>query len=238
MLAVLRQRLTFANVVSLIALFVALGGSSYAAVALSTNSVKARHIAPNAVTSPKVRDSSLLARDFAPGQLPAGPQGEQGPPGLQGAKGDEGDPGAPGQDGQDGQDATAPANAVMYFNSSTCPQGWNELTSARGRYIVGMPSGGTLNGTAGTPLTDTENRSVGQHNHPVNDPGHSHDYNDSSPFTVFGGGWFAAGSNRDAGFQFAPRTTSPAQTGVTVGNAGSVAGTNAPYLQLLACEKQ
>jgi hypothetical protein len=41
-LAGLRQRLTFANVVSLIALFVALGGSSYAAVTLKKNSVKGK----------------------------------------------------------------------------------------------------------------------------------------------------------------------------------------------------
>jgi hypothetical protein len=83
-----RSRLTFSNVVALIALFVALGGSSYAAVKLSKNSVKSRHIAPrhvkasdlgrNAVRSDRVRDGSLLSQDFAPGQLPTGPQGEPG----------------------------------------------------------------------------------------------------------------------------------------------------------------
>ena len=40
----LRQRLTFANVVSCIALFVALGGVSYAATQLPKNSVGAKQL--------------------------------------------------------------------------------------------------------------------------------------------------------------------------------------------------
>jgi hypothetical protein len=71
-----------------IAVFVALGGSSYAAVTLKRNSVKGRNIAKNAVTSPKVKNGSLLRRDFKAGQLPAGVQG---PKGDKGDKGDQGD---------------------------------------------------------------------------------------------------------------------------------------------------
>jgi hypothetical protein len=82
--------------IALLALFVALGGTSYAAVSLPKGSVgsdqlKARSvqtlkIAPGAVTnkrladaavtSKKVRNRTLLAEDFAPGQLrPEGPAG-------------------------------------------------------------------------------------------------------------------------------------------------------------------
>ena len=61
--------------------------------------------------------------------------------------------------------ADIPTGAVMAFNLASCPSGWTELTSARGRYIVGLPSGGTLAGTAGTALSNQENRPVGQHNH-------------------------------------------------------------------------
>ena len=43
----LRQRLTFANVVSCIALFVALGGVSYAATQLPKNSVGAKQLKRN-----------------------------------------------------------------------------------------------------------------------------------------------------------------------------------------------
>ncbi|MEX2032718.1 MAG: hypothetical protein WEA81_07610 [Dehalococcoidia bacterium] len=74
--------------ISCLALFVALGGTSFAAVALTKNSVRSQHIkngqvkrvdlGTNAVTSAKVLDASLLAQDFAQGQLPAGPKGDTG----------------------------------------------------------------------------------------------------------------------------------------------------------------
>jgi hypothetical protein len=92
-----------AMAVALIALFVALGGSSYAAVTLAKNSVKAKQIAPNAVRaseikasavrSAEVRNGSLLAQDFKTGQLPAGPKGDKGDTGEKGDKGDKGDTG-------------------------------------------------------------------------------------------------------------------------------------------------
>lgn len=88
MLANLRPALTFANVVSLIALFVALGGSGYAAVVLKKNSVKSAHIkngqvktadlARNSVSTSKIANGRLRAEDFASGQLPAGPAGARG----------------------------------------------------------------------------------------------------------------------------------------------------------------
>jgi len=102
----IRRSLTYANVMATVAVFFALGGSSYAAVTLSKNSVKSKHIAKgqvkrsdigkNAVTSVKVKDFSLLANDFAAGQLPAGTQGPAGPQGPKGDKGDKGDEGDPG----------------------------------------------------------------------------------------------------------------------------------------------
>jgi hypothetical protein len=78
----LRERLTFANVVSVIALLLAVGlGSAWAATELSRNEVKSKHIgkgqvknsdlAANAVTSPKVANGSLLNKDFAGGRLAA-----------------------------------------------------------------------------------------------------------------------------------------------------------------------
>src|SRR5690348_3480235 len=84
----MRPRLTFANVISCLALFVALGSGAYAATQLPKNSVGSKQIKKNAVNSAKVKDRSLQAVDFKEGQLPAGPQGPQGP------KGDKGAPGA------------------------------------------------------------------------------------------------------------------------------------------------
>jgi hypothetical protein len=59
----LRKHVTYANVVSTMCLFILLGGSAVAAVKLQRNSVKGKHIARNAITSPKVKNGSLLAQD-------------------------------------------------------------------------------------------------------------------------------------------------------------------------------
>jgi hypothetical protein len=74
-----------ALVVATVALFVALGGTSIAAVnALPRNSVGTIQLKQNAVTSAKVRNGSLLRADFRRGQIPAGPRGAQGPQGPAG----------------------------------------------------------------------------------------------------------------------------------------------------------
>jgi Collagen triple helix repeat (20 copies) len=105
MISSIRARLTYANVVASLALFLALGGVSYAAVTLPKNSVGSKQIRSNAVTSSKVKDGSLLGKDFKAGQLPAGPKGDpgstgpQGPQGLKGDKGDRGDKGDKGDPG-------------------------------------------------------------------------------------------------------------------------------------------
>lgn len=70
-----------ALVVAIVALVVAAAGTGYAAINLPRNSVGAQQLKPNAVSSGKVENRSLRARDFARDQLPAGPKGEQGPPG-------------------------------------------------------------------------------------------------------------------------------------------------------------
>jgi hypothetical protein len=77
-----RHRPSPAMVVACIALAVALGGTSYAAVNLAPASVGNKHLKRNAVTSLKVKDRSLLARDFKAGQVPRGARG------LKGDKGD------------------------------------------------------------------------------------------------------------------------------------------------------
>jgi hypothetical protein len=105
----LRSRLTYANVVASIALFIALGGTSYGlatgsigSTEIKNNSVRSKDLRDNDVRgkdirngtigSPDVADGALLARDFKAGQLPAGARG------LQGERGPQGEPGTPGQD--------------------------------------------------------------------------------------------------------------------------------------------
>src|SRR4051812_46272947 len=115
----LLNRLTYANVMATVAVFIALGGASYAAIVLPANSVGTRQIkngqvknadlAADAVTSAKIRDGSLVSEDFARGEIPtgaAGAKGETGPPGPKGADGTNGAPGAPG--------ATGPGAPIAY----------------------------------------------------------------------------------------------------------------------------
>ena len=108
-----------------------------------------------------------------------------------------------------------PSGAVMFFNLTACPSGWSEITAARGRYLVGLPLGGTLGGSAGTPLSNVENRAVGRHNHQI-------------PLTTDLGFGFVNGPENFGGIQAGTMTTA---------DAGTVVGTNAPYLQLLVCRK-
>lgn len=94
-----------AFVVSLMALFVALGGSSVAAPAreaaaklitgksIKDSSLTGKDVKNSSLTTSDVKNGSLLSRDFKSGQLPAGPQGPQGPKGDKGDKGDKGEAG-------------------------------------------------------------------------------------------------------------------------------------------------
>src|SRR5205823_1364215 len=82
------------HLVGYLALFVALGGTSYAGTSL---------LPRNSVGTRQVIDHSLLKVDFRAGQLP---RGAAGPPGAAGVPGAQGDPGAQGPQGPQG--ATGP----------------------------------------------------------------------------------------------------------------------------------
>ena len=80
-----------------------------------------------------------------------------------------------------------PANAIFFTTSTSCPSGYTEYTTLRGRYAVGLVATGTSAATVGTALTNTENRAVGQHTHTqtahghgVTDTGHAHGIDGSS----------------------------------------------------------
>jgi Collagen triple helix repeat (20 copies) len=101
----------------LLALFVVLSGTAYAA-SLPRNSVGTAQLKRNAVTSAKVKPFSLLRSDFRRGQIPAGPQGPvgprgpEGPPGARGAEGATGARGAEGPRGPEGPQGPAGATNV------------------------------------------------------------------------------------------------------------------------------
>ena len=91
----IRRHLSFANVTSLMALVFAMGGTGYA-LTLPRNSVGAKQLRANAVTSAEVKNRSLRASDFGRGQLPSGTPGELGPTGPPGPQGETGSPGVGG----------------------------------------------------------------------------------------------------------------------------------------------
>jgi hypothetical protein len=108
------HRLSYANVVSTLCLFVVLGGTAWAASQITGSQIK-----DGSVTSKDIRDRTLSARDFKKGVLPssvlpaggaaagapgpAGPSGPAGPQGERGAPGPQGPAGAGGTKGEKGE---------------------------------------------------------------------------------------------------------------------------------------
>jgi hypothetical protein len=113
------------NAIAYVALFAALGGTSYAAVSLSPGSVHSETIAPGAVTHSKlaarsvteknIAKHSLTATVFKPGTLRNG---------ANGAPGDNGPAGAPGATGPAGQNGNG---SVVLRSQST-----GSVTAAHG----------------------------------------------------------------------------------------------------------
>jgi hypothetical protein len=122
----------------MLALFVALGGTAYAA-SLPRNSVGTAQLKRNAVTSAKVKPRTLLASDFRQGQLPAGPQGPRGPEGPPGARGAEGATGARGAEGARGPGGPEGPAGATNVTVRTGPQeaGEAEATCNPGEVAVG-----------------------------------------------------------------------------------------------------
>jgi hypothetical protein len=67
-----RSHLSFANVMSVIALFVALGGTSIAAVSLSKNSVGAKQIKKNAVRAAEIKRNAVGASEVRSNAIAGG----------------------------------------------------------------------------------------------------------------------------------------------------------------------
>jgi hypothetical protein len=96
------------NAIAYVALFIALGGSAYAAAALPKNSVGTKQLKNNAVTGPKVKNGSLQVIDFKSGQLQPGAKGDKGDTGPQGLQGTQGEKGLKGDKGTPGSGSGVP----------------------------------------------------------------------------------------------------------------------------------
>jgi hypothetical protein len=145
--------------VALLALFVALGGGSYAALQIPRGSVGTNQLKNGAVTSPKVRNNSLLVRGFnrsARSQLqgPQGARGAQGPAGAQGPGGPQGPAGPAGPAGPVGP-ATGPAGdalAVNYPNPTLSPDGRGPAVAGAKLTFTGQLLTGSIAGEASPRL--------------------------------------------------------------------------------------
>jgi len=124
-------------------MFIALGGSSYAAIKITgsnvaNSSLTGADIKNSSLTGSDVKNASLLADDFKAGELPAGAQGPAGPAGPAGSAGPQGAPGA--------------TDVVARRRDTLIASGTNESASIQcetGERAVGGGAGmsGLLNGT-------------------------------------------------------------------------------------------
>jgi len=121
----LRVKLTYANVMATIAVFIALGGASYAAVKLPKNSVGANQLKKEAVTPAKLSKASKIALTGPQApvgvQGPSGPQGPRGDTGAMGATGEQGEKGEKGDQGEKGEkgDQGEPGPSDGYFGEGS-----------------------------------------------------------------------------------------------------------------------
>ncbi len=140
-----------------------------------------------------------------------------------------------------------PKNGIIFTTDSVAPAGWTEYTAARGRYIVGVPSAGTIGstGTVGTAMTDKQDVT-----HTHTGPSHVHAQNMSGVGTVAAGAagtvvvatvntgaqMFQAAVGSDSGYvNTGVVAGGTAATGTAVtGISGNVI---APFIQLLTLQK-
>src|SRR3990167_8148238 len=93
--------------------------------------------------------------------------------------------------GDGGSITTVPANVIAYFNGAVAsiPSGWTEVTAARGRCLIAVPSGGTVGGSVGSGLTDLQDPT-----HTHTGPSHNHQMGlyITNPFSLAAGGVYGA----------------------------------------------
>jgi hypothetical protein len=164
------------NAVGYLALFVALGGSSYAAVSLAPGSVRSAALAKHAVTHAKLANQSvtstnianrtITSQDLKVGAILKGLKGDAGATGAAGLAGIPGLQGPQGVAGPAGKDGSASIGAkVRLANSVTAPHGANTsvpLNSSSWTQSAGQLEliAGTINLTVPSTCTGSFGNSV------------------------------------------------------------------------------
>ncbi len=155
-----------------------------------------------------------------------------------------------------------PPGTIAFFAQAACPAGWSEVTALRGRAVVGLPAGGTVNAAVGTALPNQGTRTVTLAT--ANLPAHTHSV-DPAPVTTGAAGagshtaysgteqWDGTGgqallygtlaqgsgqwrSGISAEGDHTHSVDVPGTTTTSTGS-GTAFDVTMPYLQLLACSR-
>lgn len=144
-----------------------------------------------------------------------------------------------------------PSGGIIAVDVATCPSGYAEVTAARGRHLVGMPGAGTILGTVGTAMTDTQNLSVtptftgsalATHQHKMAWGRDTATARDNFDYTRYGTSGTFTGLKDPSGAGAPGVSDEALSQGIS---GGTPAGTNsavtggdvAPYIQILLCKK-
>ena len=127
---------------------------------------------------------------------------------------------------------------IAAFNGS-CPSGWREMTALRGRMIVGLVDGGTLNATSGLALTNVELRRGGTAHARPQIQGYRSSVNWVNTVPALEGDW---GSESNRFLIRYDNNASPSSSLIWIapgrinGGGGANQRPPAPYIQLRYCE--
>ena len=124
-----------------------------------------------------------------------------------------------------------PTDTVAYFTSANCPPNWTHVPGLIGRYVVGTAVNDGVGNTVGNALSAAENRAISKHSHRYTDTTFAHP-----------NGWANVEPGYDGNGLRGPewRHDAPVSRGASRKNTtavGTIEGTNAPYMRLLACKK-
>jgi len=114
---------------------------------------------------------------------------------------------------------------ILFFDLPSCPGGWEAVSALEGRYVVGLNAGGTLAGVVGTRLSNLENRPAGSHTH-------------SFYYQGFGSPRVTDDESDYAVYQYTGMGATTSSSGATMSGAPLQSGTNAPYIQFIACRRR
>jgi microcystin-dependent protein len=163
---------------------------------------------------------------------PPGPKGDEGPPGPIGLQGAQGAQGAQGET----SNAVVPIGGIIMWsgNINNIPVNWilcdgtNGTPDLRNRFIVGAGVNYSIGAQGGADRVTLTINEMPSHNHPINDPGHSHTYDKQRRERATGD------DNDRASDAFDVVNSGVSFTGITIQNSGGNASheNRPPYYAL------